>query len=160
MSSSFYSHFSYCPLVWMFSSIEANTKIEKLHKRALQIIHDDFSSPYETLLLYDNSTTIHKRNLQFLMTEIFKTINNENPPFMKEIFVREDSVYNLRCMFRLKVRRVLTTKNGLETISFRGSQIWNSLPKNLRELNSVAAFKRAIKGWNGENCNCRICSVK
>ena len=87
-------------------SKESNTKIEKLHKRALQIIHDDFSSPYETLLLYDNSTTIHKRNLQFLMTEIFKTINNENPPFMKKIFVREDSVYNLRCMFRLKVPRV------------------------------------------------------
>ena len=116
-------------------------------------------SPYETQLLYDNSTTIHERNLQFLMTEIFKTINNENPPFIKEIFVREDSVYNSRCMFRL-VPRVLTTKTGLETISFRGSQIWNSSPKNLKELNSVATFKRAIKGWNGENCNCRICSVK
>ena len=94
ISSFFYSHFNYCPLVWMFSSKESNTKIEKLHTRALQIIHYDFSSPYETLLLHDNSTSIHKRNLQFLMTEIFKTINNENPPFMKEIFVREDSVYN------------------------------------------------------------------
>ena len=156
----FNSHFNYCPLVWMFPSRESNIKIEKLHKRALQILHDDFSSLYETLLLYDNSTTIHKRNLQFLMTEIFKTINNKNPPFMKEIFVREDSVYNLRCMFRLKVLRVLTIKNGLETISFRGSQIWNLLPKNLKEFNSVATFKCAIKGWNGENCNCRICSVK
>ena len=83
------------------------------------------------------------------MTEIFKTINKENPPFMKEIFGREDSVYNLRCMFRPKVPRALTAKNGLETLSFRGSQIWNSLPNNLKELNSVAAFKSAIKGWNG-----------
>ena len=146
----------------MFSSKESNIKIEKLHKRALQIIHDDFSSPYETLLLYDNSTTIRKRNLQFLMTKIFKTINNNNLPFMKEIFAREDSVYNLRCMFRLKVPGVLTTNNGLETISFRGSQIWNSLPKNLNEFNSVTTLKvlRAIKGLNGENCNCHICSVK
>ena len=144
----------------MFSSKESNIKIEKLHLRAQQIIHDDFSSPYETLLLYDNSTTIHKRNLQFLMTKIFKTINNNSQPFMKEIFAREDWFYNLRCMFRLKVPRVLTTKNGLETISFRGSQIWNSLPKNLKEFNSVTALKRAIKGWNGKNCNCRICSVK
>ena len=146
ISSFFYSHFNYCPLVWMFSSKESNIKIEKLHKRALQIIHDDFSSPYETLLLYDNSTTIQKRNLQFLMpAEIFKTINNNNPPFMKEIFAREDSVYNLRCMFRLKVPRVLTTKNGLETISFRGSQIWNLLLKDVKEFNSVATLKRAIK---------------
>ena len=159
ISSFFYSHFNYCPLVWMSSSKESNTKIEILHKRALRIIHDDFSSPYETLLLYDNSTTIHKRNLQFLMTEMFKTINNENPSFIKEIFVREALVYNLRCMFRLKVPRVLTTKNGLERLSFRGNQIWNSLPKILKELNSVDAFKRAIKGWNGKNCNCRICSV-
>ena len=85
ISSFFYSHFNYCLLVRMFSSKESNTKIEKLRKRALQIIHDDFSSPYETLLLYDNSTTIHERDLQLLMSEILKTINNENPPFMKEI---------------------------------------------------------------------------
>ena len=74
----------------MLSSEESNTKIEKLHKMALQIFHDDFSSPYDTLLPKDNSTTFHKRNLQFLMTEIFKPIlYNENPPFMKEIFVKE-----------------------------------------------------------------------
>ena len=77
------------------------------------------------MLLNDKSTKIHKRNLQFLMTEIFKTIKNKNPPFMKEIFVSDDSVYNLRCMFKLKVPGVLTAKNGLETV--RGSQIWNLL---------------------------------
>ena len=86
----------------MFSSKESNTKIEKLHKRALEIVHDDFSSLYETLLLKDNSSTTYKWNLQFLMTEIFKTTDNEDPPFMKKSFVREDSIYNLRCMFRLK----------------------------------------------------------
>ena len=112
----------------MFLSKKSNTKIEKLHNRTLQIIHDDFSSPYETLLLNDNSTTIHKRNLKFLMTEIFKTINNKNSPFMKEIFVMDDSIYNLKSMFRLRAPGVLTTKNGLETLSFRGSQIWTSLP--------------------------------
>ena len=119
----------------MFSGKESKNKVEKLHKRVLQIIHDDFSSPYETLLLKDNSTTIHKRNLKFLMTEILKNIDNENPSFMKEIFAREDSIYNLRFMFRLRVPRVLATKNGLETLSFRGIQIWNSLSNNLKELN-------------------------
>ena len=49
-----------------------------------------------------NSTTIHERNFQFIMAKIFKTIKNENPPFLKEIFVREDSNYNMRCMFRLR----------------------------------------------------------
>ena len=58
----------------------------------------------------------------------------------------EDSVYSLRYMFKLKVPRVLTKKNGLETPSFRGSQTWNLFPNIAEELNSVAAFKRAIKG--------------
>ena len=62
--------------------------MEKLHERALQIIHDDFSSSYDDLHMKDNSATFHVLNLQFLMTEILKTIHDENPPFIKEIFVQ------------------------------------------------------------------------
>ena len=60
------------------------TQIEKLHKRALQIIHFDYDSAlnYEDLLLRDNSVTIHQRNMQFLMTEIFKTIHGLSSSFM------------------------------------------------------------------------------
>ena len=53
LNSFFFSHFNYCALVWMFSSKEANNKIEKLHKWALQIIHNDYdsTSDYHDLLL-------------------------------------------------------------------------------------------------------------
>ena len=156
----FYSHFNYCPLVWMFSTKDANNKIEKLHKRALQIIHSDYDSAlnYEDLLLRDNSVTIHQRNLQFLMTEIFKTIHGLNPSFMKEFFIMEETCYNLRCQYRMKVPRVTSTKYGLETLSFRGCQIWNTLPSEFKYLSSVPKFKEQIKSWSGSNCNCRICT--
>ena len=36
---------------------------------------------------------IHVRNMQFLMTEIFKSIHEENPHFVREIFVREHTRY-------------------------------------------------------------------
>ena len=71
INSFFCSQFSYCLLVWMFCSKEANNEIEKLHKRALQIIHYDFSSSCDDLSMKDNSATIHVRNLQLLLTEIF-----------------------------------------------------------------------------------------
>ena len=73
----------------MFSSKEANNKIEKLHERALQIIHNDYDSTSDYHDLRLKSVTIHKRNVQFLMTEIFSTVHDTNPSFMKEIFVRE-----------------------------------------------------------------------
>ena len=64
---------------------------------------------YDDLCMKDNSATFHVRNLQFLMTESFETIHDENPPFMKEIFVMEKPCYNLRSKFRLHVPRISTT---------------------------------------------------
>ena len=52
---------------------------------------------------------IHVRNLQFLMTEIFKTIHDENPHLVRDAFVREDTRYDIRSEFRLKVPRVSST---------------------------------------------------
>ena len=137
----FYSHFNYCPLVWMFSTKDANNKIEKLHKRALQNIHSDYDSAlnYEDLLLRDNSVTIHQRSLQILMIEIFKTIHGLNPSFMKDVFIMEETCYNLRCQYRMKVPGVTSTKYGFETLSFRGCQIWNTLPSEFKYLSSACA---------------------
>ena len=91
LSSTFiYSQFNYCPLVWMFSGKDRNKKIDNLHKRVLRLLYDDYTSNYEELLLKDDSVCVHVRNLQFLMTKIFKTIHDENPHFMRDVFVREN----------------------------------------------------------------------
>ena len=89
------SQFQYCPLVWMFHSRKMNNKINRLHERALRIAYKDFCSSFATLLEKDRSVTIHEKNLQLLMTEMFKTINNLNPIFMKEIFPQRSAAYNL-----------------------------------------------------------------
>ena len=39
---------------------------------------------------------MHIRNLQLLMIEIFRTKNDLNPAFMKDIFAERDSYYSLR----------------------------------------------------------------
>ena len=159
LSSTFiYSQFNYCPFVWMFSSKDTNKKIDGLHKRVLRLLYDDYTLNYEELLLKDDSVCIHVRNLQFLMTEIFKTIHDENPHFMRKVFVREDTRYNLRSEFRLKVPRVNSSTYGLHLVSFRGSQLWNTLPNHFKNLPSVSAFKNKIRDWDGSGCNCNICN--
>ena len=40
------SHFSYCPLIWMFCSKKSTKKINAVHERSLQIILNDYESPY------------------------------------------------------------------------------------------------------------------
>ena len=80
------SEFGYCPLVWMFHSRKLNSRVNKLHERALRIVYQDYASSFTELLEKDNLTTIRNRNIQLLATELFKVKNGLSPPFMNEIF--------------------------------------------------------------------------
>ena len=80
------SQFSYCPLIWMFSSRKSNNLINKVHERSLRIVSGDNHSSFKSLLSKCKEITIHQRNLQVLMTETYKIINGISPPIM-EIFL-------------------------------------------------------------------------
>ena len=54
-------------------------KIDRAHKGALKILHNDYDSSFQSLLARSNSFTIHIKNLQKLMTEIYMSLNNMNP---------------------------------------------------------------------------------
>ena len=73
------SNLSYCPLIWMFCSNSANKEINRTNKRALRLLYEDYDPSFEQLLEKDGSITVHQRNLQNLMAEICKTINQINP---------------------------------------------------------------------------------
>ena len=92
------SQFSYCPLVWMFCDRHLDNKINHIHKKALSIAYKDIVSDFDALLTRDNSVSVHKRNLQLLMTEIYKTTSNIAPSFMTEIFIEKNPPYHLRNM--------------------------------------------------------------
>ena len=114
------SHFQYCPLAWMVHSRKMNSKINRLHERALRIAYKDYSSSFATLLEKDRSVTIHEKNMQLLMTEMFETINNPNPSFMNEIFLLRNPPVNLRNTSPYLVPRVHTVNYGTETVRYRG----------------------------------------
>ena len=45
------SHFSYCPIVWMFRSRKVNERINHIHERALRIVYKNFNSSFQELLI-------------------------------------------------------------------------------------------------------------
>ena len=151
------SQFNYCPLVWMFCDRTLNNKVNRIHERALRITYKDMRSDFDTMLLRDNAVPIHIRNLQLLMTEIYKTKWELNPSFMKEIFVEKHSPYGLRGCHNLLLPQARTTCYGLETISFLGCRLWQALPNDMKQSDTLSSFKRKIKTWKGEESNCRLC---
>ena len=65
------SHFSYCPLIWMFHDRTKNSRINKIHERALRIVYRNTESSFDERLAKDNSVSVHQRILQLLMIEIY-----------------------------------------------------------------------------------------
>ena len=75
--------FSYCSLIWMFSSRKSNNLINKEHERSLRIVRGDNDSSFKSLLSTCEEITIHQSNSQVLMTEAYKNINGISPPVTK-----------------------------------------------------------------------------
>ena len=80
----------------MFHSRKLNARIIRFHERALRVVNRDFDSSFEELLSRDSSTTLHQRNLQKLMTEIFKVKTGITLERLKGNFEFIDVPYNLR----------------------------------------------------------------
>ena len=153
------SQFGYCPLVWMFHSRSLNNKINSLHERALRITYGDRSSSFENLLKKDNSVSIDHRNIQALATEMFKAKDNIAPEIMKKLFAPKMSSYDLRNNDSFKRRRVNSVWHGTESVSYLGPKIWDLVPNEIKESESLNGFKFKIKRWVPEGCPCRICKI-
>ena len=152
------SHFLYAPAVWIFHSRKWNNRINKIHERALRLVYKDYISSFDDLLAKDNSFKIHQRNLQKLAIQIFNVKKGIAPAIMNNIFVFSDNPYSLRnVMAYLKSRNVQTVRYGIETASFVGPRIWNSIPLKIKESTSCQIFKSKTKSWTPKKCPCKLC---
>ena len=141
------SQFGYCPLVWMNHSRALNNRINGLHKRALSLVYNDFSSSFSKILEKDKSVTIHHRNLQTLAYEIFKVKKNMAPEILTEIFPQKESNYSLRNSTALQGSSIKTVRYGSETIFSSGPKLWNILPTELKRIVSYTIQKE--NSWMG-----------
>ena len=58
-NSSILTNFNYCPLIWMLCGKTTNNKVNSVHKRALRVLLNDYTSSFEELLHRNGEVTIH-----------------------------------------------------------------------------------------------------
>ena len=77
-----------------------------------------------------NESKIHIRNLEFLITEVYKFLNGLSPPMMNEAFQTNDCPYDLRNPKILASKQKSTIKHCINIIAFKGLQIWQKITRN------------------------------
>ena len=104
-----------------------------------------------------NESTIHIRNLKFLLTKVYKFLNGLSPPIMSEVFQTNNCSYDLKNPRILVSKHKSTIKYGINTIAFKGPQIWQNIPLEIRNSESLSLFKSNIKQIQSLPCRCKIC---
>ena len=143
----------------MLSIVKSLNKIENLQKQALRFMLSEYESSYDELLRLSGGCTINvilKRNL---CVEIYKTLNDLNPSFMREIFETRKTKTAVRERYKinLEIPRVNQASFGTKSLRFYGPKIWNSLPYHIKSSENLFCFKNLIKSCNGSFCSCKVC---
>ncbi|XP_057299382.1 uncharacterized protein LOC130630003 [Hydractinia symbiolongicarpus] len=144
LNSFILSQFGYCPLLWMFCNRTTNNSINRIHSRALRVITNDYSSSFQDLLDKTGTVSVHHRNLIILLKELYKVKNNTNPDIMSEVFILNKNRYSNRINSEFFRGRAQTVKYGLETVTFRGPQLWATLPKSIQEAPCISTFLHEV----------------
>ena len=100
------------------------------------------------------------KRLRTLCVEIFKTLNNLNSSFMKEIFSlgqTERPVWE-KHKLNLDIPSYNQVTIGRKTFTFFGPKTWNTVLYHIKSAESLASFKTMF--WNGKTYSRKICCKK
>ena len=156
------SNFSYCNTVWHFCSNRSLYKLEKVHKQALRVVLNDYTSSYSDLLTKMARPTLYVTRLKAIATEAYKSYANENPVYINAMLNPSITPYNLRGGSRAEQPKVNTASCGLNTFSYQAAKLWNNLPSFIKEATSVTEFKSLSSKWPGPKCQsgyCVLCRI-
>ena len=85
--------FGYCSLTWMNHNRSLKNNINRIHEGALTMVYRDKKSTFKELFEKDNSVTIHLKNLQVLVTEMYKVQITCSPEIMNKVFPKNEPIY-------------------------------------------------------------------
>ena len=88
------SHFSYCPLIWMFLNRESMEKVKKIQEPYLGLMTNNYKLSYEERLDLTNEISPHQRCLNSLVTAVYKCLNGISPDIINDVLAVSKHQYN------------------------------------------------------------------
>jgi hypothetical protein len=137
------SHINYASTIWSGASKNNLTKLNSLHRRAVKLISDTPLVSTDQKLQNLKILPLDKQfdfNVAVLM---FKIKNNMAPPYLQSLLIPSTDRYNSD--------RYLCPKTRVDiyksSFAFSGPYVWNTIPINIKSVNSLQSFKSSLKHY-------------
>lgn len=158
LHSMIFSHLNYCFTSWSQASQSAKRPLETLYKQAIKIMDKKPRHYHHCAILKKHSllnwNSIHK----FLnLNLIYKVTHDLAPAPLAEFISQRNSSERVTRGFAtgdcvIPLRRSVFSRSAW---SVRGATEWNSIPEEVRQLNTYKAFTKKLKIWLINNYVCQ-----
>jgi len=128
-----------------------------VNKIALRVTQNEYNLPYVELLNEVDKCTLYESRQKSIALETFKSKKGYNPSYMNSLFTISDSPYETRGGVKLVQSKVDTIRFGINSFSYQGAKIWNTLPSDVKDADSLHTAKGLIYKWKGFTCKCGCC---
>lgn len=139
-------HFDYCNVVWGTCGLTLQDKLQKLQNRAARVLtYSNYDADADNILEnlgWKNLTC--QRQIQ-RATIVYKSLHGLVPEYLCSRFVSRDTKYSLRDSVSKVTVPLPRTNYYKNSLSYSGAVLWNSLPCNIRQAESLIKFKQLIK---------------
>ena len=152
--------FNFCQIMWRCYTRSLNNKVSHTPGRVLRIVYQDFQSSFSASLVKDNSFTIHQTNLQFLAIYILKVKWIFLMRFWTKLLTFERTLLmNYFVAITLLDQTSFLHILGSSRFQIFPTEIWNELPKEIKEASPLTVFKSKIKKCVPQSCPRRLCKT-
>ena len=93
------------------------------------------------------------------MTEVYKCLNRLSSDNVNDVLAVSKHRYNTRHYNLFVNDQPKTDRYGQNSISRRANQIWNLLPREIKNSATSDSFKLKIKQWRCLECPCTLCKT-
>ena len=102
---------------------------------------------YEQLCNEEKQINIHKRCIISIAIQMYKIKNQNAPNYLVELFNIREMAHSLRNHNQFAVPSFNTITYGRKSFVYYGAKLWNNLPNEIKESNSLTNFKTALTNW-------------
>ena len=126
-------------------------KLQVLQNRVLRLKcrNHDLHTPTVELLNSCGDLSVHQLGAYHTVLQVFKIIKSGQPTYLSEKLLlrkpNDHGIFPQRHLNTIKVRGHLTLSRS--AFFYRGAQLWNSLPSDLRSCSELSTFRQELRRW-------------